>query len=49
MGAGTVGARQGVGRRVASGAKTDRTQLRRALDRLEADDVLLVTQLRWRC
>ena len=32
-------------REVASGAKTDRTQLRRALDQLEADDVLLVTRL----
>ena len=32
-------------RKVASGAKTDRTQLRRALDRLEARDVLLVTRL----
>ncbi len=32
-------------REVASGAKTDRTQLRRALDQLEADDVLMVTRL----
>ena len=32
-------------REVASGAKTDRTQLRRALDELEAGDVLLVTRL----
>jgi DNA invertase Pin-like site-specific DNA recombinase len=32
-------------REVASGAKTDRTQLRRALDQLEAGDVLLVTRL----
>jgi DNA invertase Pin-like site-specific DNA recombinase len=30
---------------VASGAKTDRTQLRRALDQLEAMDVLMVTRL----
>ena len=32
-------------REVASGAKSDRTQLRRALASLEADDVLLVTRL----
>ena len=32
-------------REVASGAKTDGTQLRRALDQLEAGDVLLVTRL----
>jgi DNA invertase Pin-like site-specific DNA recombinase len=32
-------------REVASGAKTDRTQLRKALDRLEAGDVLMVTRL----
>src|SRR3954454_15536536 len=32
-------------REVASGAKTDRTQLRRALDQLNAGDVLLVTRL----
>jgi len=32
-------------REVASGAKTDRAQLRRALDQLEAGDVLLVTRL----
>jgi DNA invertase Pin-like site-specific DNA recombinase len=32
-------------REVASGAKTDRTQLRRLLGQLEADDVLLVTRL----
>ncbi len=32
-------------REVASGAKTDRAQLRRLLDRLAADDVLLVTRL----
>ena len=32
-------------REVASGAKTDRTQLRRALDQLEAGDVLMVTRL----
>ena len=32
-------------REVASGAKTDRTQLRRALEQLEAGDVLLVTRL----
>ncbi len=30
---------------MASGAKTDRAQLRRLLDRLEADDVLMVTRL----
>jgi DNA invertase Pin-like site-specific DNA recombinase len=32
-------------RETASGAKTDRAQLRRALDKLDADDVLLVTRL----
>ena len=32
-------------REVASGAKTDRAQLRRALDQLEQGDVLLVTRL----
>jgi len=32
-------------RETASGAKTDRAQLRRALDRLDTDDVLLVTRL----
>jgi DNA invertase Pin-like site-specific DNA recombinase len=32
-------------REVASGAKTGRTQIRRALDQLEAGDVLLVTRL----
>ena len=32
-------------REVASGAKTDRAQLRRLLDQLEADDVLTVTRL----
>ncbi len=32
-------------REVASGAKTDRTQLRRAVDQLEAGDVLMVTRL----
>ncbi len=32
-------------REVASGAKTDRAQLRRLLDRLAADDVLVVTRL----
>jgi len=32
-------------REVASGAKTDRAQLRRALDQLEAGDVLKVTRL----
>ena len=32
-------------REVASGAKTDRTQLRKALDRLEAGDVLIVMRL----
>ena len=35
-------------REVASGAKTDRAQLRRVLDQLEAGDVLTVTRLdRW--
>ena len=32
-------------REVASGAKTDRVQLRRLLDRLDAGDVLIVTRL----
>ena len=32
-------------REVASGAKTDRAQLRRALDALDADDILMVTRL----
>jgi DNA invertase Pin-like site-specific DNA recombinase len=32
-------------REVASGTKTDRAQLRRLLDQLEADDVLMVTRL----
>ena len=32
-------------REVASGAKTDRAQLRLVLDRLAADDVLMVTRL----
>ena len=32
-------------REVASGAKTDRAQLRRLLDRLDAGDVLMVTRL----
>src|SRR5271156_1526317 len=32
-------------REVASGAKTDRAQLRRLLNQLEADDVLMVTRL----
>jgi DNA invertase Pin-like site-specific DNA recombinase len=32
-------------REVASGAKTDRTQLRRVIDQLDAGDVLLVTRL----
>ena len=32
-------------REVASGAKTDRAQLRKALDRLKAGDVLMVTRL----
>ena len=32
-------------RELASGAKADRTQLRKALDRLEAGDVLMVTRL----
>jgi DNA invertase Pin-like site-specific DNA recombinase len=39
-----AGARQ-VLREVASGAKTDRSQLRRVLDQLEAGDVLMVTRL----
>ena len=34
-----------VGSRRASGAKTDRAQLRRLLDQLEAGDVLTVTRL----
>jgi predicted site-specific integrase-resolvase len=32
-------------RETASGAKTDRSQLRKALDQLEAGDVLMVTRL----
>ena len=32
-------------RETASGAKTDRTQLRKALDQLDAGDVLMVTRL----
>src|SRR5277367_2203873 len=32
-------------RETASGAKTDRLQLRRALEKLDADDVLIVTRL----
>jgi DNA invertase Pin-like site-specific DNA recombinase len=32
-------------REVASGAKTDRAQLRRLLDHLDAGDVLMVTRL----
>ena len=39
-----AGARQ-VFREVASGAKTDRSQLRRALEQLAAGDVLVVTRL----
>jgi DNA invertase Pin-like site-specific DNA recombinase len=39
-----AGARQ-VFREVASGAKTDRAQLRRALGQLDIDDVLMVTRL----
>ena len=39
-----AGARQ-VFREVASGAKTDRSQLRRALDQLDTGDVLMVTRL----
>ncbi len=39
-----AGARQ-VFREVASGAKTDRAQLRRALDQLDPGDVLMVTRL----
>ena len=34
-------------REVASGAKTERPQLRRILDHLDAGDVLLVTRLNW--
>ena len=34
-------------RETASGAKTNRAQLRRALDQLESGDVLLVTRLDW--
>jgi len=44
----TVLRKQGAGkvfREVASGAKTERTQLRRVLDQLDAGDVLLVTRL----
>jgi DNA invertase Pin-like site-specific DNA recombinase len=41
---GTAGARK-VFREVASGAKTDRVQLRRAIAALEAGDVLMVTRL----
>ena len=36
---------QEVFRETASGAKTDRSQLRRALDQLDAGDVLMVTRL----
>src|ERR1700678_1165497 len=36
---------QKVWRETASGAKTDRVQLRRVLDQLEAGDVLMVTRL----
>ena len=39
-----AGARQ-VFREVASGAKTDRSQLRRALDQLDTNDMLMVTRL----
>jgi DNA invertase Pin-like site-specific DNA recombinase len=39
-----AGARK-VWRETASGAKTDRVQLRRVLDRLDAGDVLMVTRL----
>jgi DNA invertase Pin-like site-specific DNA recombinase len=39
-----AGARK-VWRETASGAKADRAQLRRALDQLDAGDVLLVTRL----
>jgi DNA invertase Pin-like site-specific DNA recombinase len=39
-----AGARQ-VLRKVASGAKTDRSQLRKALEQLDAGDVLMVTRL----
>ena len=39
-----AGARQ-VFREVASGTKTDRAQLRRVLDQLDAGDVLLITRL----
>ena len=36
---------EGFPRRDVSGAKTDRAQLRRLLDQLEADDVVMVTRL----
>ncbi len=39
-----AGARQ-VLREVASGAKTDRSQLRKALEQLDAGDILMVTRL----
>jgi len=41
----TAAGAEKVFREVASGAKTDRTQLRRALDALGPDDVLMVTRL----
>ena len=41
----TLPAAKKVFREVASGAKTDRNQLRRALDQLAAGDVLMVTRL----
>jgi DNA invertase Pin-like site-specific DNA recombinase len=34
-------------REVASGAKTDRAQLRRMIEQLDAGDVLMVTRLDW--
>jgi DNA invertase Pin-like site-specific DNA recombinase len=41
----TVAGAEKVFREVASGAKTDRAQLRRMLDQLDAGDVLMVTRL----
>jgi DNA invertase Pin-like site-specific DNA recombinase len=41
----TSGGAEKIFREVASGAKTDRAQLRRALDQFDAGDVLMVTRL----
>src|ERR1700675_2175418 len=41
----TAAGAEKVFREVASGAKTDRAQLRRVLDQLDAGDVLMVTRL----